>query len=78
VYRNIKKNIKNTRYFDSYLGDAYGAGIVAHLSQGDLREMDAELSAENAHRVEEGFENFTGKNTDSPPNMNIYTGLTAM
>ena len=63
---------------NSFLGDAYGAGIVAHLSEKELREMDAEQSAEDVHRVEEGFENFTSKNPDAPPNMSMYTGLTAM
>lgn len=59
------------------LGDAFGAGIVAHLSRDDLLEMDAHQSAEE--RMEEGFENYTSKNPNEPqPPLNMYEGLTAM
>ncbi|XP_066934070.1 excitatory amino acid transporter 3-like [Clytia hemisphaerica] len=61
------------------LGDAYGAGIVHHLSQRELQQMDEDQKAlDEVHRVEEGFENFTGKHDENPPNMNMYNGLTAL
>lgn len=37
------------------MGDAYGAGIVYHLSKGQLAKMDAEhAAAEAAHHEEIG------------------------
>lgn len=56
------------------LGDAFGAGIVAHLSKAELREMDIQLDA--VHRAEEGF--YGDEKHDDATKVNMYTGLTAM
>ena len=77
----IKPGLKTFGYLLSFIipGYAFGAGIVHHLSQRELQEMDDHQKAlDEVHRVEEGFENFTGKHGDNPPNMNMYTGLTAL
>ena len=78
----INPGLKTFGYFSLLFiipGDAFGAGIVHHLSQRELQEMDDHQKAlDEVHRVEEGFENFTGKHGDNPPNMNMYTGLTAL
>jgi len=55
------------------LGDAFGAGIVAHLSREDLREMDMnKLEQERNEPV------VNNKNTLPPPHINLYDGLSAL